>query len=364
MRNEGSRARAASRAGEEGFALILVLFVLVGLTAMATAGFLSTDSEYQVSESHASNLHAFNAASAGLHEYLGTSITGVDTLVFSYPNATATAWGEQMLTLTPNREMLRISADAQYVSPVGDTASRRLHTFAVHTLKVGNLNAQAALASGAGIDKNGGAGTISGFDVATTSDCPTGGTADKAGVAVPPGGYNQNGGSSVPEGSPDIDESQTGIDLLNATGIDWNDIVNQGGINPDYTVPPDTWPNLASLPPNEWPLIYVTSPNATLGPGESGRGVIIARYDVTMSGNFDWDGIMLVGGAVISDGFQEINGATVTGLNLLLGESVSDTDLGNGNKVFQYHSCNVLAAQQALTVERLHEEPSSLSEQI
>lgn len=354
----------AARHGQEGFALILVLFVLVGLTAMATAGFLATDSELQVSQNHASNVHALNSASAGLYEYLGTSITGVDTVVFNYPNTTVTVWGEQMLTLNPNREMLRVTADAEYVSPVGDTASRRLHTLAIHSLKVGNLNAPAALASGSGINKNGGAGTISGFDIATTTDCPTGGTADKAGVAVPPGGYDQNGGSSVPEGSPDIDDSQSGLALLAATGIDWNDIVNQGGMHPDYTVPPDTWPNVASLPPNEWPLIYVTSSNASLGPGQSGRGVIIARHDVTLNGNFDWDGIMLVGGALTSDGFQEINGATVTGLNLLLGESVGDSDLGNGNKVFQYHSCNVLAAQQALNVERLHEEPSSLSERI
>jgi len=119
----------------------------VGLTAMATAGFLSTDSEYQVSENHSSNVHALNAASSGLYEYLGTSITGVDTVVFNYPNASVTVWGEQMLSLNATREMLRVTADAQYVSPVGDTASRRLHTLAIHSLKVGNLNAPAALAS-------------------------------------------------------------------------------------------------------------------------------------------------------------------------------------------------------------------------
>lgn len=364
MRNDKPVTFETARNGQEGFALILVLFVLVGLTAMATAGFVATDSEYQVSENHSSNVHALNAANAGLYEYLGTSITGVDTVVFNYPNTTVTVWGEQMLSLNANREMLRVTADAEYVSTVGDTASRRLQTLAIHSLKVGNLNAPAALASGAGINKNGGAGTISGFDVATTTDCPSGGTADKAGVAVPPGGYDQNGGSSVPEGSPDIDESQTALDLLNGMGIDWNDMVNQGGMHPDYTIPPDAWPNFGTLPANEWPLIYVTSSSASLGPGESGRGVLVARHDVVLNGNFDWDGIMLVGGAITSDGFQEINGATVTGLNLLLGESVADTDLANGNKVFQYHSCNVIAAQQALSVERLHEEPSSLSERI
>lgn len=364
MKDNGHLDPRERESTQDGFALILVLFVLVGLTAMATAGFLATDSEYQISQNHSSNVHALNAASAGLYEYLGTSITGTDTVVFSYTNASTTVWGEQMLDLGGNRQMLRVTADANYISPAGDTASRRLGTLAIHSLVFGNLNAQAALASGAGINKNGDAGTLSGFDIATTGDCPTGGTVDKAGIAVPPGGYNQNGGSSVPEGSPDIDETQSGLDLLTGTGIDWDGMVNQGGMHPDYTVPPDGWPDFATLPANEWPLVYVTSSSALLGPTNSGRGVIVARHDVVLNGSFNWDGIMLVGGALTSDGNQQINGATVTGLNLLLGESVADTDLGNGVKVFQYHSCNVLAAQQALDLQRLHEEPSSLSERI
>ena len=207
-------------------------------------------------------------------------------------------------------------------------------------------------------------GTISGYDAATPSDCTGGGSNDVAGVAVPPGGYSQNGKNQVPEGDPDIDDSQSGLQQLQATGIDWDGMINGGGMTPDYTVPPDSWPDFGSLPANEWPLIYVTDSEHALGPGDSGRGVIVARHDVRMNGSFEWDGIMLVGGALRSNGNQTVEGMVVTGLNLLLGESPSDTDLGNGNKTFQYHSCNILSASQALGSETVSEQPASLSESI
>lgn len=352
------------RPGQEGFALILVLFVLVGLTAMATAGFLATDSEYQVSENHSSNVHALNAANSGLYDYLGNSTTGVDTVTYTYPNSSVTVFGEQYLDLGNNRELLRVTASAQYVSSAGDTATRTLHTLAVHAVTAGSFNVTAAFASGTGIDKNGGSGTISGYDSSSPGDCPGAGTNDVAGVAVPPGGYTQSGGSPVPEGNPDVDDSQPGLAQLLATGIDWPGMINGGGMQPDYTVPPDAWPDFSTIPSTEYPLIYLTDADYSIGASYDGQGVIVARHDVTMNGSFEWDGILLVGGKISSNGYQQIRGATVTGLNLLLGESVANNDIGNGNKTFQYNSCNVLDASSALGSEFVAEQPSSLSEQI
>ena len=350
--------------GEGGFALILVLFVLVGLTAMATAGFLATESEHQISESHSANVQALNAASSGLYDYLGNSTTGIDTVVFTYPNASVTVFGEQYLDLGSDRELLRVTAAARYVSAAGDTATRTLHALAVHVFTAGNLNVIASFASGTGINKNGGSGVISGYDGSTAGDCPGAGTNDVAGVAVPPGGYVQSGGTPVPVGDPNVDDSQPGIDQLLATGIDWDRMINGGGMQPDYTVPPDAWPDFGSLPVTDWPLIYVTDAEYNIGASYDGRGVIVARHDVRMDGSFEWDGILLVGGRIISNGYQQIRGATVTGLNLLLGETVLDNDIGNGNKTFQYNSCNVLDATQALDSNVVAEEPASLSESI
>ena len=364
MNNIAPASQDTARSGEGGFALILVLFVLVGLTAMATAGFLSTESEYQVSENHSANVHALSAANSGLYDYLGNSTTGIDTVTYSYPNASVTVFGEQYLDLGNNRELLRLTATARYVSPAGDTATRVLNTLAVHAVTTGNINVTAAFASGTNIAKNGGSGTISGYDSSSPGDCPGAGTNDVAGVAVPPGGYTQTGGSSVPEGDPDIDDSQSGLDQVLATGIDWPGMINGGGMQPDYTVPPDPWPDFSTIPANEWPLIYVTAADYSIAASDDGHGVIVARYDVTMNGSFEWDGILLVGGRITSNGYQQIRGATVTGLNLLLGETVLSNNVGNGNKTFQYDSCNVLEASQALGSEFVAEQPASLSESI
>ena len=105
-----------------------------------------------------------------------------------------------------------------------------------------------------------------------------------------------------------------------------------------------TVPNFATLPSTEWPLILYDSPNASIGPGETGRGTLIFPSDVTFNGNFDWEGLILIGGSFTSNGKQEVYGSVVAGLNLLLGQSPGSVDLGNGNWVVHYNSCNVLSA--------------------
>jgi hypothetical protein len=208
--------------------------------------------------------------------------------------------------------------------------------------------AKASFASGSGLQKNGGAGTISGVDQAPGGDpkCPNSPAATVAGVAVPPGGYTQSGGGLVPQGAPDVYEAPSGIELLQSTGVPWNKIVNEGLLAPDYTVPPDSWPDFGSMGPDEWPVIYVKN-NIEVTPTESGRGTLIVRNNLTMNGSFEWDGLVLVGGYVTSNGYQTVQGATITGLNELIGETTPASDLGNGNKKFLYESCNLTMASKA-----------------
>jgi hypothetical protein len=167
-----------------------------------------------------------------------------------------------------------------------------------------------------------------------------------AGVAVPPGGYSQSGGGLVPTGAPNVYEAPSTLDLLQSTGVPWNKIVNQGLLAPDYTVPPDSWPDFDALGSDEWPVIYVNG-NLTVDPDDSGRGTLIVRNNLTMDGSFQWDGMLLVGGYLTSNGYQTIEGATITGLNELLGETTPSSDLGNGNKEFYYDSCKLTYASKA-----------------
>jgi hypothetical protein len=63
-----------------------------------------------------------------------------------------------------------------------------------------------------------------------------------------------------------------------------------------------------------------------------------------LNGSEQWDGVLLVGGALTSSGNNTVSGAVITGLNLLLGEAVGVSDLGSGTKTFIYNSCKIASA--------------------
>ncbi len=336
---------------EQGSVLMIVLVALVGLSALAAAGMMMTETELRASENQEAGASAFYAADAGIQEYLGTHEYATSTDTFTYAAGTAIVQGEKLLDMpTTNGDhiLYRVRSVSSYTPPEGGTASRTLSRLAIYS--DGSIVAKASFASGTGLLKTGNAGTLSGVDEAPAGnpDCPNSPRPDVAGVAVPPGGYVQSGGGPgalVPEGDPPVLEAPSALDLLQSTGVPWDAIVNEGLLVPDYTIPGDSWPNFGSLPADEWPTIYVDG-NSTLGPGDSGRGTLIVRHNLEMDGSFQWDGLVLVGGYLTSNGFQTVQGATITGLNELLGESVPSSDLGNGNKVFEYDSCKMKLAMK------------------
>jgi hypothetical protein len=109
----------------------------------------------------------------------------------------------------------------------------------------------------------------------------------------------------------------------------------------DITIPPDSWP--ASFPAGWWPIIRI---NGDLSLPTSGRGTLIVTGDLILGGSITWDGIVLVGGIITSNGTNNVQGATVSGLNEILGINVGVSDVANGTKIFQYNSCNILSALQ------------------
>ncbi len=331
---------------ERGSALLIVLVTLVGLTALAAAGMVLTETQLRASENQEAGTNAFYAADAGLQQYLGTRVEATSTDTFAYAAGTTVVEGEKMLDLPNDRVLYRVRAVSSYAPPEGGTASRTVSRLALFS--AGSIVATASFASGSGLLKNGGTGTISGTDLASAGDpnCPNSPAPTVAGVAVPPGGYTQNGGDLVPEGTPNVYEAPSGIELLQATGVPWNKIVNQGLLAPDYTIPPDSWPNFGAIDADEWPVIYVKN-SIEVSPTQSGWGTLIVRNNLTMNGSFEWDGLVLVGGYITSNGYQTVEGATITGLNELLGETTPASDLGNGNKKFLYHSCNLTMASKA-----------------
>jgi len=331
-----------------------VLFVLIGVTAMASAGFILSDSDYRVSQNHRSSVHAFLAANAGLYEYVGDQKTPDTKLAYAYTTGDAGVGPQQLLDLGDGRVLYRIASQATYDAPEGGTASHAVSTTVIHATE--GFNVTAPLVSLTTLRKSGGAGTIDGEDRSKDGDCDGAKAPEIAGVAVPNGGYDQTGGNSVPEGGPDILEDDI-AGLIALIGLDWAGLINGGVVTPDYTIPAESWPSIGA---DEWPVIQVTE-DVKLQPANTGRGLLIVERSAQMIGSFHWDGIVLVGGNIISSGNTKIHGTLMAGLNILLGQTPPDNDIGSGNKEFRYDSCNVQEAMGSV-FSGLHEVPGTWTE--
>jgi hypothetical protein len=156
-----------------------------------------------------------------------------------------------------------------------------------------------------------------------------------------------------------------------ASPIDWPNIYNGTAITADFTVdwqgngingspdyPDDAW---FAANPTSFPVIFVQN-----GPPNSGnefvlstfgRGMLIVQDDIRLNGNTSgWDGIILVGGRLRTNGANRVQGATVSGLNTQMGYTPEPTDINdlNGTKQFLYDSCNVKSATSALGKLRMY----------
>lgn len=340
---------------ERGSVVMMVLVVLVGVTILGAAGLAITTDDIRQSENLEASTEAFYAADAGLQRYLGESNNGSSAASYTIGSSSVTVTPTGLTTLAGGQGMFRVRSVATHTDPRGAVTTRAVSALAIYR-SGSTITPKAALASGTGLLKDGNSGKISGEDLASNADttstgdplCPPTPTGDVAGVSVPPGGYDQSGGQApIPIGDPPIDDSQTAEELLEGTGIPWADLHDNGGDIADYRVPPDDWPDFDALDDDEWPVIFVDD-NLEVGNVDSGRGTIVVSGNLTMNGSFKWDGIILAGGYMTSNGYQTITGATITGLNILLGEPVPRSDVGHGNKNFLYNSCYVAAASETL----------------
>lgn len=344
---------SGSRGGEAGFALIFALLALILITALATAGFLLATTDYQATRNHRAAVMTFYSADAGQHDYLATQGVPEPTTTYSYGRDAVTVTSRRLLNLPGGESLYSVAADGLDGNPVDGGARRKTSSVAVFFPFP--LTAPGAFTAVNGLVKNGSSGTIDGNDHSTPGPCPYGigqGSQDAvAGVAVPPNGYTQNGGGKkvVPKGDPPVDDSKTAGELLDYMGIDWEGLVTEETVVPDARIPEDSWPDFSSLPDDEWPVIHVTADEFDLTPTLTGRGAIILDGDVELQGDFTWNGVILAGGRLTTNGFQEISGTVITGLNRIFpGKSPDVSEIGNGSKSFVYNSCDVEAALRAM----------------
>jgi hypothetical protein len=337
--------RCTSRRGTALPLAVLVIAVL-GVAIVATTN--RTSAERQVSSDHQAQLDAFTVAQSGLEQYFST-VTGMppastDTTITTLPGGTA------QIALRRLRDSAGTIAATFVVASTGTntaatrygarvpSAQRTVAQFAVWTPATFDIDA--AFTSLSGFDKNGVSGAMDGNDACAGSGKPA-----IPGVAVPAGTYT---GSMNPiNGNPDNAPKYIGTPGPTGTAkdsvhIDWAGIKAGTSLPPDYTVPTNGWPTATQM--NSWPVIMVNGDLSLNGASTDGKGILIVTGDLTLSGSYQFDGIVLVGGTLTSNGNNTIMGAVITGLNVKTGTNVAQEAVGNGNKTFQYHSCNIANA--------------------
>lgn len=335
-----------------GATLPLAILVIALLSVTAIAGLSRVSSERAINGNLQAEADALAVAQAGLEQYMAT-VNGmpgasVDQTISGLPGGTASIQLRRLRAAAGNLPALYVirshgsstgSVKNDHSTP---TAERSVSQFAIW--RPGTMQVLGAWTSTTGLHKNGGSGTISGVD-----QC---GGSPVAGVAVPTtaadggAGYSQNGGSSVPNGTPNIAyPAANAAAFAPLIPVDWNGIVNNNALTPNYSLTSTTgWPSTFT----NWPIIKITASSVSLGPGQSGQGLIVATGDITLNGSFSWNGVILAGGIMTSNGNQTIQGAVMTGLNVKLGTAVPVSDVGNGNKTVRYNSCHVSSALQNL----------------
>jgi hypothetical protein len=329
----------------------MTLLIIVALSALAAGAFTRVGSERRTIDNQESSIDAYTMARTGLDQFLADPKNGpfaFDPLTFVGPDSgiiTLTGGYAKIIVqrirpavgTTVSSLFVVRSRGVRTVSSVSGapSAERTLALFA--SWQPATMNVLAAWTSITGLTKNGGSGELSGVD-----NC--GSAASVAGVGVPATpGYSQSGGqSSVPNGSPNILSMGTSAGAAASVGIDWPSILNGASMTPDVTIPGGSWPSSSTFS-TSWPVIFVDQVGDYALPGD-GRGTLVVKNNLTISGSKSWDGIILVGGTLTSNGSNSVHGAVVTGLNVQLGQVVPVSDVGNGTKTFRYDSCNVAKA--------------------
>jgi hypothetical protein len=328
-----------------GFALPLALLVIGFLTIGITTALVNTDTEARTTSDREAQADAFGLAQAGLERFaVSRFVLGfrdlppavVESTRLTLPGGYADVISRLVRPKTTTEPALYVIKSRGVNVPGGSLAWMlpAVHTVGQYAFfREGKMQVIAGWTSLSGLQKNGGSGEISGYD-----NC--GVEPPVAGAAVPDGMYDQTGGNLVPTGNPDTLYMGTQDEMADKIKVDWDGIVNQNAIVPDVVIPADPWPSFTD--PDYWPVIRIEDLNYSLP--STGRGTIIALGDLTIAGSDHWDGILLVGRNLTADGNNTVEGATVTGLNVKLGESVPVNDVGNGTKTYVYDSCNVLKA--------------------
>ena len=111
------RDRGHAAGDEGGFALALVLLALVGMTTMAMAGYIRSNTDYRINQNHRATLRAFNVADAARSHYMARGKLWSDTITYNYSQGAADVWAEPLLAVDDSSTLYRLVSSATHTSP-------------------------------------------------------------------------------------------------------------------------------------------------------------------------------------------------------------------------------------------------------
>jgi hypothetical protein len=339
-----------------GSALITVM-LMICLMMIAIAGVLGrTSAERRNAMDGAAQVDAFALAADGIDKYLA-AVTAIpaalpDSQTFTLPGGRAVVTLRRMRSAATDTTLLVISrgenTSGNSYSATSSTATRTLTQFVKWS--GGSIQLPAGFTSLSGFNKNGVSGSLSGVDACAVAPAPL---PSIPGIAVPSisalnPAPDYTGPTGPIDGNPDntpvaIGTPGVGGTAKDSVNIDWAGIKARTAITPTYydkTSAPTSgsFPTSAQISGTHWPVTFVEG-NISLP--SDGQGILIVTGDLTINGSTQWAGIVLVGGNLTSNGNNNVQGAIMTGLNVITGTAVPQEDPGNGNKLFQYNSCDV-----------------------
>lgn len=326
----------SSPSDRRGAALATMLLVLVTLTILITAAAARASNDRGRGDDERAQLAAYAAAQSGLQlasvDLAAQTLSSVGTSwTRSYPGMAGGARADVRLTRiaadgTPAGPLYLLTSTGLVPSGGPDAAvppAQRSIAMLV-TRGTFSFNPSAALISLSGVQSTESDSRIDGND-----QCSAGGARPPlAGVAVPtPGGSGQGGfdvtdAATVVRGDPD----GVAVALLpwNASAIlDWSAVEGSARFGSPYRLRSSGRYFTSGTPP--WSARWPTSRRAgsmTLDGSSSTipNGTLVVTGDLTIDRDWDWEGLLLVGGQlrVLSGREVEIRGQVFTGMRAML----------------------------------------------
>jgi len=326
-----------------GFVLGLVVLFLFTIAMAATAGYQMVNTEFTLAQTAREGQKALVVARGGLERFLGEQIGMVgDSVSWAIGDGIATVTTRKVLEADTLNHLYYVRSEGTVadVRTPNDPARRVVSTYAWH--RISPVPDTAAIFMTDHTLEVRGSARVIGLDTATVADCPGGGTAGIVGVAS--GGAAFEFGGEIDGNPTDVDLGWTGFGhVVQDSNLRW-DILS----DPSFPVEFDgTAPDWSTLPADSFPLSRHVG-TLVAGGGSSwsgGRGTLIVTGRFRAEGSFRWNGIVLAGrlDETAPGDDPEILGMIVAGFN---GDQ-RDEILESGT--FRYHSCNVYAANRALS---------------